>query len=116
VKGDLISFQFSNANGAFYPLLAEIPHSAGKEDCDYRLTYEARYITASASASDDGKTLHLIVFNKSMDQDIKATIRVSGFEPAHAVWWEVNNANLLSPGAGCGDRGRSVRKTPLQSP
>jgi alpha-N-arabinofuranosidase len=47
-------------------------------------------LTAMASLSGDGKTLHLIVFNKTADQDIPAGLHVEGFHPASASVTEVN--------------------------
>ncbi|HEY8966602.1 MAG TPA: hypothetical protein VIM58_09170, partial [Candidatus Methylacidiphilales bacterium] len=51
-------------------------------------------LTASASLSADGKTLYLVVFNKSDKRDIPATVRLSGFRAASAKVWEVNGPGL----------------------
>jgi alpha-L-arabinofuranosidase len=55
-------------------------------------------LTASASLSEDGKTLHLIVFNKSADQDIPAQLHVAGFHPASASIYEVNGPGFDAKG------------------
>jgi alpha-N-arabinofuranosidase len=58
-------------------------------------TYPAySLLTATASTSEDGKTLHLIVFNKSAGQDIPARLNVAGFHPASASVWEVHGLRL----------------------
>jgi len=44
-------------------------------------------LTAAASLSDDGKTLHLIVFNKSYDKDIESSIDLRGFSAKTATSW-----------------------------
>ena len=51
-------------------------------------------LTALASLSEDGKTLHLIVFNKSTAQDISAQIDLAHFHAASARVWEVNSPSL----------------------
>jgi alpha-N-arabinofuranosidase len=51
-------------------------------------------LTACAMLSEDGKTLHLIVFNKSTGQDIPAHLNVAGFHAASARVWEVNGPSL----------------------
>jgi alpha-N-arabinofuranosidase len=51
-------------------------------------------LTACATLSGDGKTLHLIVFNKSTRQDIPARLRIAGFHAASARVWEVNGPSL----------------------
>ena len=53
-------------------------------------------LTASASVSQDEKTLYLIVFNKSEDMDIQSAVHVEGFHPQRAHYWEVNGANLAA--------------------
>jgi alpha-L-arabinofuranosidase len=47
-------------------------------------------LTSCASLSDDAKTLHLIVFNKSTGQDIQARLNLASFHAASARVWEVN--------------------------
>jgi len=51
-------------------------------------------LTASASLSEDGKTLHLIVFNKSEGLNIPVTLHLAGFNAASASIWEVNGPYL----------------------
>jgi len=51
-------------------------------------------LTALASLSEDGKTLHLIVFNKSAGLNIPATLHLAGFHAASARVWEVNGPFL----------------------
>jgi alpha-L-arabinofuranosidase len=51
-------------------------------------------LTACATLSEDGKTLHLIVFNKSADQDIPAQLQVAGFHADSARVWEVNGPDF----------------------
>jgi alpha-N-arabinofuranosidase len=51
-------------------------------------------LTACAMLSEDGKTLHLIVFNKSTAQDISAQIDLAHFHAASARLWEVNGPTL----------------------
>jgi alpha-N-arabinofuranosidase len=51
-------------------------------------------LTASASLSEDGKTLHLIVFNKSGGLNIPVTLRLAGFQASSARIWEVNGPDL----------------------
>jgi alpha-N-arabinofuranosidase len=53
-------------------------------------------LTATASLSDDGQTLHLVVFNKSADKDISSQIKVAGFNPASAKVWEVNGPSFAA--------------------
>jgi alpha-N-arabinofuranosidase len=53
-------------------------------------------LTGCATLSDDGKTLHLIVFNKTLGQDIPATLRVANFHAASARVSEVNGASLAA--------------------
>jgi alpha-N-arabinofuranosidase len=53
-------------------------------------------LTACATLSEDGKTLHLIVFNKSASQDIPAQLNVAGFQAASANLWEVNGPSLAA--------------------
>jgi alpha-N-arabinofuranosidase len=55
---------------------------------------EPSLLTACASLSQDRKTLHLIVFNKSVDRDIPARIDLAGFPAASAGIWEVDGPNL----------------------
>jgi alpha-N-arabinofuranosidase len=66
-------------------------------------------LTASSSLSEDGKTLHLIVFNKSAGEDIAAAIHVAGFHPASASVWEVNGPSFAAV-AGVGE---TVHGAPL---
>ena len=47
-------------------------------------------LTACAMVSEDGKTLHLIVFNKSTGQDISAGLDLAHFHAASARVWQVN--------------------------
>lgn len=47
-------------------------------------------ITISSSLSTDKKKLYLIVFNKSVDRNINATIQINDFIPTSAKAWEVN--------------------------
>ena len=51
-------------------------------------------LTACAMLSEDGKTLHLIVFNKSTAQDISARLDLAHFHAASARVWEVNSPSL----------------------
>ena len=44
-------------------------------------------LTASSSLAADGKTLHLIVFNKSYDTTIACTVNLKGFVPQSATSW-----------------------------
>lgn len=53
-------------------------------------------ITASASISEDRSKLYLVVFNKSADRPIEATIQLRDFVPAGAKAWEVNAPKLAS--------------------
>jgi alpha-N-arabinofuranosidase len=51
-------------------------------------------LTSSATLSEDGKTLHVIVFNKSTDQPISASFQLKGFQASSAKIWEVNGPSL----------------------
>jgi len=51
-------------------------------------------LTACAMLSEDGKALHLIVFNKSADQDISTRLHVTGFQAASSRVWEVNGSGF----------------------
>jgi alpha-N-arabinofuranosidase len=51
-------------------------------------------LTALASLSEDGKTLHLIVFNKSEGLNIPVTLHLAGFHAASGSIWEVNGPYL----------------------
>jgi alpha-N-arabinofuranosidase len=51
-------------------------------------------LTSCASLSDDGKTLHLIVFNKSSSQDISTHLHLAGFHATSARVWEVNGPDF----------------------
>jgi alpha-L-arabinofuranosidase len=53
-------------------------------------------LTACAMLSEDGKTLHLIVFNKSGGQDIRAQLHLAGFQAASARVWEVNGPGFAA--------------------
>ncbi len=53
-------------------------------------------LTSSASISGNGKTLYLIVFNKSTTDSIAANIQLAGFSAAKARYWEVNGPSLES--------------------
>lgn len=44
-------------------------------------------LTATSSLSTDGKTLHLIVFNKSFDTEIETVVTLKGFVPKSATAW-----------------------------
>jgi len=46
-------------------------------------------LTAASSLSDDGATLHLILFNKSFDKEIEPAIFLKGFKAASAETWTV---------------------------
>jgi alpha-N-arabinofuranosidase len=60
--------------------------------------HDAAYplLTSSASVSSDGKTIYLIVINKSASDSIPATIHLTGFSAAQARYWEVNGIGLES--------------------
>jgi alpha-N-arabinofuranosidase len=60
--------------------------------------HDAAYplLTSSASASSDGRTIYLIVFNKSASDSIQTTIHLAGFAAAQARYWEVNGLSLES--------------------
>jgi alpha-N-arabinofuranosidase len=53
-------------------------------------------LTSSASLSSDGKTVYLIVFNKSSSDFIPTTIRFTGFSAKAARYWEANGPSLQS--------------------
>lgn len=53
-------------------------------------------LTTTASISADGKTLYLIVFNKSDQQDISAEINLRNFGAKSAKVWTVNGPDLLA--------------------
>jgi len=54
-------------------------------------------LTSISSLSQDGKTLHVIVFNKSYDEPIEAEIDLKGFEPAPlAKSWTLVQENVVS--------------------
>jgi alpha-N-arabinofuranosidase len=58
--------------------------------------HDAAYplLTSSASISSDGKTVYLIVINKSASDSIAATLHLNGFSAAQARYWEVNGPSL----------------------
>ena len=60
--------------------------------------HDAAYplLTCSASASSDGKTIYLIVINKSASDSIPTTIHLTGLSEAKAQYWEVNGPSLES--------------------
>jgi hypothetical protein len=60
--------------------------------------HDAAYplLTSSASYSSDGKTIYLIVINKSASDSIPTTIHLTGFAAANAQYWEVNGPGLES--------------------
>ena len=53
-------------------------------------------LTASSSISADGKTLHLIVFNKSFDKTVASNIELKGFKATSARSWTVWQDNVAS--------------------
>jgi alpha-N-arabinofuranosidase len=53
-------------------------------------------LTACGMLSQDGKTLHLIVFNKSEDRDIRAQLKIAGFHAASGRVWEVNGPGFAA--------------------
>jgi len=53
-------------------------------------------LTSSASTSSDGKTIYLIVINKSASESIPTAIHLTGFAAAQARYWEVNGPSLES--------------------
>jgi alpha-N-arabinofuranosidase len=60
--------------------------------------HDAAYplLTGSASTSSDGKTIYLIVINKSASDSIPTIIHLAGFSAAQARYWEVNGPGLES--------------------
>ena len=62
------------------------------EDPPHAPAYAA--LTSCAALSADGRTLSLIVFNKSLDRDIAADIILDGFRPVSARRWTVNGPSL----------------------
>ena len=68
-------------------------------------------LTSTASLSRDGKTLYVVAFNKSADQDIDAPVVVSGFQPSSATGWVVNAGSL--DGGSWSDPGAREVETPL---
>jgi alpha-N-arabinofuranosidase len=57
-------------------------------------------LTASASLSDDGDTLYLIVFNKHHAEPIQASIDLQGFPAASARVWAVTGPSLEATNLG----------------
>lgn len=53
-------------------------------------------LTAASSLSDNGKTLYLMVINKSLTDPITATVQIKGFDAASAHYWEVNGPDITS--------------------
>ncbi len=53
-------------------------------------------LTALSSLSEDGKNLHVIVFNKSLDKPITAALKIKGFKPAAAVASELYQPDVTS--------------------
>lgn len=53
-------------------------------------------VTATASLSEDGRTLYLIAFNKSLTEALDTQIRVHGFRPATAAVWQVQAASMTA--------------------
>lgn len=53
-------------------------------------------LTSSASLSADGKTLYVIVFNKSAAESIQAKLRFDGFAAKKAHLWQVNGPGLAT--------------------
>jgi alpha-N-arabinofuranosidase len=51
-------------------------------------------LTATASVSEDGKTMYLMVFNKSDSKEISTDIKLPGYHAASAKRWEVNGPSL----------------------
>jgi alpha-N-arabinofuranosidase len=62
--------------------------------------HDAAYpvLTSSASLSTDGRTLYLMVINKSAGDSIDATIHLNGFSASGAHMWEVNGPSLGATG------------------
>jgi alpha-N-arabinofuranosidase len=60
--------------------------------------HDAAYplVTSSASLSSDGKTIYLIVFNKSSSDAIPTDIHLTGFSARTARYWEVDGPSLQS--------------------
>jgi alpha-L-arabinofuranosidase len=79
-----------NASGTLEVRKLTVTAFASPHDAAYPL------LTCSASASSDGKTIYLIVINKSAADSIPATIRLNGFPAAQARYWEVNGPALES--------------------
>ncbi len=55
-------------------------------------------LTAISSLSADGKKLHLIVFNKSFDKEIKAVVDLKGFKASSAESWTVTQEKMEATG------------------
>lgn len=66
--------------------------SVSAHDAEYPL------LTSSASLSADGKTLYLVVFNKSATDATSVTIHLPSFAAATARYWEVNGPALEATG------------------
>ncbi|MGI4787808.1 MAG: hypothetical protein ACRYFS_03050 [Janthinobacterium lividum] len=74
-------------------------------------------ITSSASMSRDGKTLYLIVFNKSTTNDVLTTIQLGSFAASSAKRWTVTGPDLACTTTGTGgvSETESGVSTPLSS-
>ena len=60
-------------------------------------------ITSTASLSADGKTIYVIVFNKSTDKDIPVTLDIQNARVADVKRWSVTGPNLECTATGTGN-------------
>jgi alpha-L-arabinofuranosidase len=97
-----IQTQAKNVDGALrISNLSIVAYSSGHHPA-YAL------LTSTASISNDGSTLYLVVFNKSADSAIPGNIHIQGFSAQKAAFWEVNGPQLQST--------EGVRETASGSP
>ena len=81
--------------------------------------YPARpALTAYATRSNDGKTLYLVVFNLTLDEDISATIRWDGLEAKAVSYSEINAPTTATIEFDQADSGWVVenQSLPLEAP
>ncbi|MDR3708245.1 MAG: alpha-L-arabinofuranosidase C-terminal domain-containing protein [Capsulimonadaceae bacterium] len=53
-------------------------------------------LTSTASLSKDGKTLYVMVFNKTANDDIDTHVVIHGFQPKSARKWTINGPSLTA--------------------
>jgi len=80
--------QGKNVSGTLQVEHLAVTAFASPHDAAYPL------LTSSASASSDGKTIYLIVINKSVSDSIPTTIHLTGFSATQTRYWEVDGPGM----------------------